>query len=77
MDDVFRPEPTGKSRPGSLLVRDTRRGIDAVESLRRDAKRRQKMAARGRALFDGLGRRRVLEATETVRDGKREGEASA
>ena len=56
---------------------DGARILDAVESLRRDAGRRREMAARGRALFDGMGRRRVLETAEALREGKREGEALA
>jgi UDP-2,4-diacetamido-2,4,6-trideoxy-beta-L-altropyranose hydrolase len=51
--------------------------LDAVESLRRDAKRRREMAARGRVLFDGQGRRRVLEEAEALRDAQCSGEALA
>jgi len=51
--------------------------LDAVESLRRDAKGRRKMAARGRACFDGLGRVRVLEEAEAISGGHRGGDALA
>ena len=40
--------------------------LDAVESLRRDGKRRREMAERGKALFDGLGRARVLQEAEAL-----------
>ena len=56
---------------------DGARILDAVESLRSDAGRRREMAARGGRLLDGMGRRRVLEAAEALREGKREGEALA
>jgi len=48
---------------------DGARILDAVESLRRNGKRRREMAARGRALFDGLGRGRVLDAALSLLPG--------
>jgi len=54
---------------------DPARILEAVESLRPDAKRRREMASRGRACFDGLGRVRVLEEAKALAGGKHSGEA--
>jgi len=51
--------------------------LDAVESLRRDVKRRREMGERGRACFDGLGRARVLEMAEGIAGGRLAGESLA
>jgi len=56
---------------------DGARILEAVESLRRDGKRRREMAARGRTCFDGLGRRRVLEEAEGIASSRHAGEALA
>jgi len=56
----------GEPDPGRIL--------EAVESLRPDAKRRREMAARGARMFDGRGRARVLDAAEALLEKKEAGE---
>jgi UDP-2,4-diacetamido-2,4,6-trideoxy-beta-L-altropyranose hydrolase len=48
---------------------ETARILEAVEALRGDRARREALGARGRELFDGQGRERVLDAARVLLEG--------